>query len=408
MNLCIISRDPSLHTLCHELANELGGVSISKCMMASEPVMADTYLWDMEAGSASSKTILPDRQGVHLLLVERSEAQQYAHLLPLSGVNLLLKPVSRATLQAFLLQACERTNAALPSPQALRADRDELLQCLLQTNLRLQEYDQDRTNFLARAIHDFRAPLTAITGYCGLLLSDDVESLTKEQRELLERMHQSAKKLSRMASAMFQLSIAPRAETTLALQPGDIGECIDQAVHEIMPAAQEKRLTLNVDAAPPMGALVFERVKLEQVLVNLLENACKFTPRLGSIEIRGYSFYWDERPAASRSPGTSRNGGQSIEREPNSYRIDIRDTGQGVPHTHIHKIFEEYTSYAGGTDRSGGGLGLAICRMIVNQHKGKIWAQANKEGGFFSFVIPFHVQAAGIEAVTKTLQVGAC
>ena len=56
---------------------------------------------------------------------------------------------------------------------------------------------------------------------------------------------------------------------------------------------------------------------------------------------------------------------------PNAYRIDIRDSGHAIPAEHLDHIFEEYTSYAGGRDRSGGGLGLAICRMIVTQHDGR-------------------------------------
>ena len=90
---------------------------------------------------------------------------------------------------------------------SLRADRDEILQCLIQANLKLQEYDQDRTTFLARAVHDFRAPLTAISGYCGLLLGEPLGPLTENQREVLRRMQHSTKRLSRMASAMFQLSV---------------------------------------------------------------------------------------------------------------------------------------------------------------------------------------------------------
>ena len=62
----------------------------------------------------------------------------------------------------------------------MRADRDEILQCLIQTNLKLQEYDQERTNFLARAIHDFRAPLTALCGYSSLLLGNNLGPLTED------------------------------------------------------------------------------------------------------------------------------------------------------------------------------------------------------------------------------------
>jgi len=74
--------------------------------------------------------------------------------------------------------------------------------------------------------------------------------------------------------------------------------------------------------------------------------------------------------------------------EPNCYRIDICDSGVAIPEEHIEHIFEEYTSYAGGLDRSGGGLGLAICRMIVTRHGGRIWAENTAQGPRFSVVLP--------------------
>jgi K+-sensing histidine kinase KdpD len=74
--------------------------------------------------------------------------------------------------------------------------------------------------------------------------------------------------------------------------------------------------------------------------------------------------------------------------EPNSYRVDICDAGAPIPEDRLGRIFEEYTSYAGGRDRSGGGLGLAICRMIIAQHDGRIWAENTDSGPMFSFVLP--------------------
>jgi signal transduction histidine kinase len=275
----------------------------------------------------------------------------------------------------------------LPTPGSIHGDRNDLLQYVLQANLKLQEYDHDRTRFLARAVHDFRAPLTAISGYCSLLLAEDLGPLTHEQREVAERMHRSAKKLSRMASAMFQLSIAPRMEASLDLQPGDIRDCVEQAIHEILPFAQDKRLTISSDAEPCDIPVWFDRTKIEQVLVNLLDNACKFTPRGGSIEVSGRPLYWDKR---SGSNGPASSGPALGMRSDNAYLLAIRDAGPGIAPEHLPTIFEEYTSYRGGSDRSGGGLGLAVCRMIVDQHRGAIWAHSDESGATFTFVLPLY------------------
>jgi signal transduction histidine kinase len=173
------------------------------------------------------------------------------------------------------------------------------------------------------------------------------------------------------------------------LRPGDIRECVEQALHEVTPFADGKNISVAVDLDRELGTLYLEPGQIEQVLINLLDNACKFTPKSGSIEIRGYPYFWERRTMRSaHGLFAERRFGDSP--EPNSYRIDIRDSGPRIPREHLEKIFEEYTSYAGGQDRSGGGLGLAICRMIVTAHDGRVWAENTDQGPQFSFVLPVH------------------
>jgi signal transduction histidine kinase len=269
-----------------------------------------------------------------------------------------------------------------------------MLQCLIQSNLQLQEYDQDRTNFLARAVHDFLAPLTATSGYCGLLLSEALGSMNGDQKEVLRRMQHSTKRLSRMASAMFELSVGRHVKKRPDLRKGDIRECVEQALHEVTHSIDGKRLSLSVDLDREVGTLYMEPGQIEQVLINLLDNACKFTPKTGSIEIRGYPFFW-ERRAMNFSPITRTERRFEDCESPNSYRMDIQGSGPSIPPEHLEDIFEEYTSYAGGQDRSGGGLGLAICRMIITAHEGRVWAENTEEGPRFSFTIPVRSSELG-------------
>jgi signal transduction histidine kinase len=400
----LISDNRQIQSLCHEIFAELlsdNWTLDATPDVASDSAETDLYVWDIDQQRTTFDGIEPREKWRHFFLVDRANVENFRHLIPFQGANILLKPVTKAALVAFFTDACNRCRQHADVPgdafvENLRADRDEILQCLMEANLKLQEYDHDRTNFLARAIHDFRAPLTAVTGYCGLLLGEDIGPLTKDQREVLERMHRSAKKLSRMAGAMFQLSIAPRAEAAVDLQRGQIRDCIEHALHEILLAAEEKRLTILVETTPPTETLLFEKTKLEQVLVNLLENACKFTPRGGTIEVNGYPYFWNDRAAPGCRMGSVSTRTHWDDNTPNSYRVDIRDSGPGIPPTHLNKIFEEYTSYAGGIDRSGGGLGLAICRMVLDQHKGRIWAESSKDGAVFSFVLPFHREDIGL------------
>ena len=398
MRLQLASTSQQLRNLCEEVFREMPDQPWTVEAITSEAptcTAADLYLWDVDQTVVPFEAIPGSDTWRHFFLVDRTHLQHCREMIPFKSAHILLKPVTRAALVAFLTDACKRCSIDINTSgdsliESLRADRDELLQCLMQANLRLQEYDHDRTNFLARAIHDFRAPLTAVTGYCGLLLGEDVGPLTEEQREVVDRMHHSAKKLSRMASAMFQLSIAPHVEAHVDLQCAEIRDCIDHALNEILSAAGEKRITITADIAQPPCPLSFEAAKVEQVLLNLLDNACKFVPRGGTIEIKGYPYRYKDWSSMDHDGdfGSLQHG---VAPAANSYRIDIRDSGPGIPAAHLTTVFEEYTSYGGGVDRSGGGLGLAICRMIVNQHKGHIWAESSKDGGVFSFVLPFHL-----------------
>jgi signal transduction histidine kinase len=212
--------------------------------------------------------------------------------------------------------------------------------------------------------------------------------LTDNQREVLGRMLKSTKRLSRMAAAMFQLSVDRHVKRRPELQRGDIAECLEQALHEITPFADDKSLEITMDIAPALHPLFFEPGQIEQVLINILDNACKFTPRGGSIEVRGYPYFWDRRKADSIIPPAAERRFRSVT-EPTAYRIDIRDSGTAIPARHLEHIFEEYTTYAGGRDRSGGGLGLAIVRMIIHQHEGHVWAENTEFGPMFSAVLPF-------------------
>ena len=354
----------------------------------------EVCLWDCESAGllAGGDELAKSRI---LYLVPPSQVESLLRSAPSAEGNVLLKPVTRAVLRAFLASAAPSAEATTIDSSdssdvgTLRANRDELLQRLLHANLRLQEYDQQRTNFIARAVHDFRAPLTALSGFCGLLASGELGPLDDRQKEALERMQHSTRRISRMASAMFDLSIGAKVNPRPNLREGDIRERIKQAVYEVQPLAREKQISVRAEnVVAPGNPLYFEGTQIEQVLLNLLDNACKFTHRGGAIAVSGYPYFWERRflMGGSSAPAERRQNRSPV---PNSYRIDIEDTGPGVPPDRLSHIFEEYTSYSGPQDRSGGGLGLAICRLIMSRHEGHIWADSHERGAVFSFVLPY-------------------
>jgi signal transduction histidine kinase len=387
VRVILISSDDDLYKLCREILTEFHDLDwhIQKVTAENCPADGDFYIWDTPA-SIDIPTEIEQRFSKHLFLVPRNDIVRFQENVGSADAAILLKPVTRAGLAPFFGLAAT-FHWRITAANALRADRDEVLQSLIHANLQLQEYDQDRTNFLARAIHDFRAPLTAMSGYCGLLLSEALGPLADEQKEVLRRMQHSTKRLSRMASAMFELSIGRRVKRQPDLHRGEIRDCVEQALHEIMGSADSKNISVSVDLDDTVSTLFMDSGQIEQVLLNLLDNACKFTPKNGSIEVRSCSFFW-ERRTMNRPMMPLVDRRQVNSASPNSYRLDIRGSGPPIPREYLDKIFEEYTSYGGAQDRSGGGLGLAICRMIISAHEGRVWAENTERGPQFSFVLP--------------------
>jgi signal transduction histidine kinase len=191
-----------------------------------------------------------------------------------------------------------------------------------------------------------------------------------------------------MVRAMFELSIDRKPGKVEDLGPIDLKHCVDQALNEVGPTVAEKITRVTIDIAePPAGALRGRDDQIQRLLINLLDNACKFTPKNGEIEIRAYPCFWERRRFASARPA-GRERRQRQCRAHNGYRVDVRNSGKPILNQHLETIFEQYVSYSAGQDRPAGGLGLAICRMIANQHYGRIWAENTDRGPVFSLVLP--------------------
>ena len=342
---------------------------------------ADLYIWDLDSCPEIPRGIVDDSDNPALVVASEATLRVVDQTVLLRCCP-LLKPINPFTARAFLdlaANGCGWKKRALEADQ-LSSDRDTLVQYALATSLRLQQYDRQRTNFLARALHDLRAPLTALHGYCGLLADGQLGPLSPEQRDLLHRMQASTRRLSKHSAGMFDLSVLGHIRRKPQLVEADIEDTILQSIHEVLPLAQEKDIALSTLLDTPEQSLSFEAEQITQVLVNLLENSCKFTPFGGAIEVRGSNVSWDfvhhDTPAA-------------ITAGPSGYRIDVHDTGTGVQPSLLTSIFEEYTSYSGPRDRSGGGLGLAISKMIVTAHQGSIFAANASPGAVFSVILPF-------------------
>jgi signal transduction histidine kinase len=377
--VCVVSSNERLAEACRANLDRIcpAGYDIQERGPSDVPDGCAIYIWDYDS-SPGVPPAMVKADAAKIVIVKKSSLPSIRRKVPDEGFTYLESPFTplslAAVLQAAVAQLGLRHDACSTH---LKLDRDRILQQLLETNLLLREHDQDRTNFLARSIHDIRVPLTAILGYCGMLLAGQVGPLDPEQTRILERMQRSVGRLCQLVEAVTDLDTGSPGANKLRLEPASIEACAHQAVYEILPFVQRKQISVRVDVESPTGILLFDAGQLEQVLTNLLDNACKFTPKGGEINIRGRSITTQGLGEIGSTESTA------------AYRVDVTDTGRGIDPSHIEHIFDEHTSYGDSMDRSGSGLGLAICRMIILAHNGRIWTDSGTPGASFSFVLPF-------------------
>jgi signal transduction histidine kinase len=393
MRIRLISSDGFLYRLCREVLLGFRDRVWDFGMVASyeEARGCDLLLWDLPAETQFPEGSDFGSEERCIYLLARRQLKLLQRRPKLAGLSLVLKPVNPVLLRALLEEALSQYQSRSAEGRAveqMRLERDEMLQHLLHANLRLQEYDQDRTNFLAHSVHDLRAPLGAVHGYCSLLLDNQLGPLNPEQTKVLERMERSLRRLSRLTSGMFQISVGPLAPRSPTRRMGDIEACIEQAVHEVAPLLEAKKIDLRLEVSPPVDKLPIDEMHIEQVLVNLLDNACRFTPKKGRIEIRACPAFWDRRHARLREAREFPDRRRSVSYEPNAYRIEVRDWGPGIPPGMEERIFDEYITASPNDEWSRAGLGLAICRRIIDAHQGIVFAESKGHGATLVFMLP--------------------
>src|SRR5437773_1280597 len=213
MKVRLISASSGLHRMCREalLAFQDQEWDFGMVRSPEQAQAGDLIIWDVVPGLTLPEQLNFEQEKTNIFLVDRQRVIDLLEKLPLAVTSILLKPVNERLLHELLEHILSRRAGQGDQLAArlgqLRFDRDELLQTLLVSHLRLQEFDQDRMYLVAQCAHEFRAPLMAVYGYCGMLLDKRFGPLTSEQSRILERMRNSSRRLSRMTVAMSELGM---------------------------------------------------------------------------------------------------------------------------------------------------------------------------------------------------------
>ena len=245
--------------------------------------------------------------------------------------------------------------------------------------------------FWLESAHDLRAPLVAISGYCGMLVDRQLGPLNEGQFTALQKMQHSVRRMTRLANGMLQINIRGALESAPAVRLETSKALIQRGIDEVKPIVEAKKLNLKVEFAPPPEPLQFEPWQIEQVLVNLLDNACRATRRGGSIRVKAFPTFWDRRAAhVTEAPSSGERRSTHIQK-PNAYRVEVHNTVQGL-HNGDVSAREESKENSIRDHSVRAGLGLAICHEIISAHKGFVSHDIGPHGASFGFLLPLTAQ----------------
>jgi signal transduction histidine kinase len=314
------------------------------------------------------KTIDPDLSVV--MLTGQGDVRTAVACLTKGADAFLIKPVQELEVVAVLKRSLERRRLVIEN-RRYQSELETMVKQrtaeLERATLRLRELDQLKSEFVSRVSHELRSPLTVMHTTLAVLLERMAGPITAQQDELLAACQTNIDRLARLVDNVLDLSRIESGRMELCPDEVDPSEVIRSVVNYYQPIARERDVDLGVElagaGAEPLWA---DPDKMQQVLMNLVDNAIKFTPRGGRVRVSA-------RPSGSVC------------------RFAVTDTGVGVSEGEREKIFEPFVQGrpAVGCKQRGAGLGLAIARTLVELHGGSLeLASEEGKGTTFAFTIP--------------------
>jgi two-component system phosphate regulon sensor histidine kinase PhoR len=230
---------------------------------------------------------------------------------------------------------------------------------------RIKQLEIVRKDFVANVSHELRTPLSIIKGYVETLLDDQPPDAATAKQFLLT-IEKHARRLEALIGDLLNISELESQQARLSLGPVSLRKVIEGALDELRQRAKEKSMTINVEIADGLPSVRADAQRLNQVLINLLDNAIKYTQAGGRVTV-------------------------SAKDNDSEVQVCVADNGPGIAPEHLQRIFERFyrVDKARSREMGGTGLGLSIVKHIVQAHGGRVWAEsALEKGSAFYFTLP--------------------
>jgi len=234
----------------------------------------------------------------------------------------------------------------------------------------IEAANRHKSEFLANMSHELRTPLNAIIGFSEVLLDSALTVTDDEREQFMTDVLASGKHLLNLINEILDLAKVESGKMELQFEPALLQDVFESVQHTMRALATKKTIELKVESDESLEQFSMDGARVKQVLLNLVGNAIKFTPPSGQVWVRA-------------------------QRESGSVRVEVGDTGLGIPATEQERIFQEFQqveSSAKGKPE-GTGLGLALAKKFVEMHGGKIWVESEVgQGSRFFFTLPLHTR----------------
>jgi PAS domain S-box-containing protein len=255
--------------------------------------------------------------------------------------------------------------------------RKEMEKALQEAKETAEAVNRAKNEFISIVTHELRSPMSAIHGSATLLSDEGAGPVNEEQAEFLEIIETNTRRMITLVMDLNDVSRIESGQLHLKLDAVPLTTVIEEVVRSTQPKIEEKAHTLNLQIAEGLPPVWGDRVRLGQILTNLVSNACKFTPEGGEITIYAKCL-------------TDGNDSKAV-------CVSVQDNGLGIKHEDREKIFQKFFRAADErvSEIPGSGLGLSITKSLVEIQRGRIWFESEYgQGSIFHFTVPAAEQMA--------------
>ncbi len=344
------------------------------CFVAAEPFYVENngekMLWGAVVVYKPMPEIRQTRSNVmRLILMSQIISILIAFLVSFVLARSIARPISKLNSAAKAVAAGDFTKKI---DHKSKDEIGELIASFNHMTDALREIDDTRSNFVSNVSHELRTPMTIISGFVEGIVDGTISE--EESGKYLSIVLSESRRLSRLVTELLETSRLESGKTKLVMKPVNINEMLRKGIISYEQAITNKKIDVEAEFMYEDSYALCDEDSIYRVIINLMDNAIKFTPEGGVIRIK------------------SALSGRKVE-------VSIENTGQGISEKDLSHIWERFykTDRSRGMDKKGVGLGLYLVKTIINQHNNRIWAES-KEGEYTRFT--FTLDKANVKEST--------